>query len=166
MKPAASLYAEGKLLTTPLVADPSITLIENGPDHFGILLARGCTQSSWGNALFLNEATWFRASAKDFKISAYKKICLSEKDGLCAASDTDSVNVFPIPSRVPYVTLFLPGETYEHLHKFLDHGKGSQLFRFVQKNFGPLPGFKAMGNGLETPKGYAEARQASLPMLE
>ncbi len=165
MRTATALYAEGKLLTAPLAADPSITLIENGPDFFGVILARGCTQPSWGSALFLEDVLWFRASARDFKVTEHLKVCLSEKEDLFVASDVEALKVFPNPSRTPYVTLFFPGETVERLRAALSQGKGGELFGFVQRHFGTLPGFVAKGKELTTPKGYAEASAVNVPML-
>ena len=164
MQTASLLYASGRLLTTPLVGDPSVTLIENGPLFFGVLLARACTQPAWGNALFLEEVIWFRASRQDFKTSSHRRVCLSKKENVFCASDVDQLKAFPIPSTLPYATLFLEDQTLEHLERVLSEGRGSSLFSFAQANFGRLPGFQAQGQTLVTPLGYAEL-ETTLPLL-
>lgn len=153
----ARYYSEtAQKLTTPLIGDPSLTLVESGPYFLGALLAESCYQDSWSPKLFLQGVIWFRANHHNFVYARIGDVSLALEDGLSIVQHEQSGKLIPNLSTIPHRTIFFT--TYEHhrLERVLDLNKGSFFFSSMQRHFGHLPGFAARDNALTTPTGYAE----------
>ena len=156
MSTLCQFYSETKVLTTPLIGDASITLIENGPSFFGVLLAESCCQDSWRPTLFLEGVTWFRASRHEFLFGQFGLVSLAHEQNLHTIRHEMTGKLFPNLSAIPHRTIFISAYDCNRLQRLPNIGKGSYFFRNIQHQFGVLPGFSAGDNRLSTPKGYAE----------
>src|SRR5437868_10396781 len=88
-------FSESQCLATPLVGDPSVTLLENGPQYFGVLLAQGCYQDSWTPTLYLEGVTWFRASRHSFLYGHIGSVRMCEEEGLSLARHERTQSMLP-----------------------------------------------------------------------
>ena len=155
MQTATQLYADARVLTAPLIGDASITLIENWPEHCGVLLAASCWQQSWSSTLHLEEALWVRYSRRACTIRKIARVALMPWEGFFGAMDSDAGLFLPNLSVRPFCTVFLPAQDFQFQHAHLGEAFDAPFFRFVQAHFAGLPGFAARENALTAPDDYA-----------
>lgn len=155
MQTATELYTATGLRAATLTGDASITLVENWEEQFGVLLAGGCRQQSFGPNLHLDDVFWFRAERRAFDFFRFREVTLSNLGHGFAAIDRNTGCCFPNLSEVPYKTIFLAGDEYRRLIQGLAFGKGRAVFQCAQHHLRKLPGFRAVENRLTTPENYA-----------
>jgi hypothetical protein len=149
-------YQKSTQLTTPLVGDPVLAVIENSPHGFGALLAEGCYEDSWSDRLFVESLTWFRATRHRYAFVRLAQATFCTVDGYSAIYHRPSQKYLPNFSQIAHRLLFVSWDECHSLQANLKAGYGKVFFASVQSHFGGLPGFAATKNEFTTPDGYAD----------
>jgi hypothetical protein len=153
-------FTTKNVLTTPMLGDTSITLIQNQKSGFGAIIAESCYQDSWRSNLYFERVAWFRANKFGFRVTGFHQAEACEHLGRYGVKHVSTGLFFPNLSKLPHQTIFLSQREYGRLQRLLKMGKGTQAFHKVQQYFGNLPGFQAAGNTLTTPPDYSEIEPA------
>ena len=155
MQTVAQLYTSTGYPTATLAADPSIVLIENSQNYFGVLIADSCYQTELAPSLILERVIWFRAARRRFYWTRFEQTVLTSEQGVYAARLNVNGPVIPNMSSIPYKMFFMSFDEHHALIEGLEQGKGSSIFGWSQSHFGTLPGFDATADYLKSPANYA-----------
>ena len=139
------------------LADPSLTLIENGP-AFGVLIADNCHEDRSSVRFFLDRVTWVRGDDAVEVFRRFEAVSLyRDGRGIWLAEETQTRRLFPQPSRIAYQVEFLSEPEHETLRHYVGKRNFRAILQAAYQRFARLPGFRLQNEKLVAPEGYANA---------
>ena len=135
--------------------DPSITLIEFG-DHLGLLLAERTERDETNRRLLLKKVAYLRIGAKGMGVVALPEVWIQQtREGIFAAADPTSGQVFRYPSRLRYEVAFLSRAVFDAAVQCLKSRSPGAINDLIVVSFAGRSGFSVEAGCLVGPDDYA-----------
>jgi len=142
------------------LGEPSLTLVRNDPDDFGLLIASGAHYDSGTGRLHIDNVIYLHISGQRRSYKSFESVAVFHENELWFAQDPATSCYFPYPSQLPYHMAFISDSELRRIRAAWDDGLSYPVFEIAQRHFGQLPGFATQFRILQSPADYATERDA------
>jgi hypothetical protein len=154
-QPQAAAAGPGAGATRQGFPDPSLTLIEFS-DHLGLLMAERTERDETNRRLVLRKVAYIRVGAEGTGVVALPEVWIQQtREGIFAAVDPASGQVFRFPSRLRYEVAFISRALFEATLQCLKSRSTAAINDLIVVNFSGRSGFTVEAGCLVGPDDYA-----------